>query len=383
MSEFLRPRLVGPRFDDGKIPLELLADLSVLREMVIEVAKWRYLETNPDRRRSPKGFADGISITLAGVEKGSATPVIDVEFTPEQSSDTRQFPGMPEVFDQYLIEARDAIIDAIAAAERGSEPTDHLPEKYLGYFDRIGRRLRGDESIEFTSPTRIIPARLNRGSRRTLVLASRMSEMTNEVRLRAAIPEADQDRMSFELQLLSGRKIVSAMHDQQQEVVMEVFNGYRHNCKALIRGIGKYDRQGSLVRLESIEDIFALDPLDVSSRLDEFRAMHDGWLDGTGSAPGSAGLDWLSDSFERLYPDDLPLPHLFPTPEGGIEAEWSLGDHAINFEVDLNTHCGRWLSFDKQSDDDNEEDGCMLDLDDPACWAWLTDEVRRMSAERE
>ena len=129
MTEFLRPRLIGPRFDDGKIPLEMLADLSVLREMVIEVAKWRYLETNPDRRRSPKGFADGISITLAGVEKGSATPIIDVEFNPPQDTRAPQFKEMPGLFEPYFIEARDAIIDANAAAESDNVATDHLPEE--------------------------------------------------------------------------------------------------------------------------------------------------------------------------------------------------------------------------------------------------------------
>ena len=355
----------------------------MLQEMVVEVAKWRYLERNPERHRSPKGFTDSISFVMTHIEKESATPVINVEFPVEQSTGTIQFPGMPEAFDQYFIEARDSIIDAIAAAEHSSEPTDHLPEKYLGYFDRIGRRLREDESIEFTSPKRTTPARLTKESRRKLLLASKISEMTDEVRLRAAIPEADQDRMSFELQLLSGRKIVSAMHDQQQEVVMEVFNGYRDNCKALIRGIGKYDRQGVLVRLESIEDIFALDPLDVSARLDEFRTMQGGWLDGSGNAPGPAGLDWLSDSFERLFPDYLPLPHLFPTPEGGIEAEWSLGDRSVVFEIDLNTHRGHWLSYNKQSDDADGEEGRTLDLNDPACWIWFTNEIRRMSAELE
>ena len=361
MSEFLKPRLTGPRFDKGNIPLELLAEISVLQEMVVEVAKWRYLERNPERHRSPKGFTDSISFVMTHIEKASATPVISVEFPVEQPTGTIQFPGMPEAFDQYFIEARDAIIDAIAAAESDKSAAAHIPESCLRYFDRLGRRLREDESIEFTSPTRMQPARLTKESRRKILLESRISEMSEEVRVRGAIPEADQDRMSFELELLSGRKIVSTMPDQHWKVVMEVFNGYKNDQKALIQGIGKYDRQGSLVRLESIEDIFALDPLDVSARLDEFRTMQDGWLDGTGNAPGPAGLDWFSDSFERLFSDDLPLPHLFPTTEGGIEAEWSLGARSVIFDIDLNSHCGHWLCHDKQSDDADGEDGRTLD----------------------
>ena len=183
MSEFLRPRLVGPRFDEGKIPLEMLGDLSVLREMVIEVAKSRYLEGNPHRKRSPRGFTGGISLALTGIEKGSATPVIDAEFHPPQVLGVPQLPGMPGIFDQYFVEARDAIIDAIAAAETDSLTAEHLPENCLEYFDRIGRRLREEESIEFTSPARTNPARLTKASRRRLVLASQMTEMTEVVRL--------------------------------------------------------------------------------------------------------------------------------------------------------------------------------------------------------
>lgn len=380
MTEFLKPRLVGPRFDDGTIPLEMLGDLAVLQELVVEVAKWKYLETNPHRSRSPKGFTDRASLTLTGIKRSSAIPLIDLRFhIPHDNSDP-QLENMPEPFEYYFEQALDAIIDAISAAETDTLTQAHLPDKCLEYFDRFGRSLRDDESIELSSPTRQKPARLTKGTRRKLVLASRIREISEEVYIRGYIPEADQRRMSFEVQLLEGRRIQSSMQSQHLQVVLEVFNDYRDDRKAWIRGIGKYDRQGNLVRLESIEDIVALDPLDVSARLDEFRTMQDGWMDGTGNAPESAGLDWLSDSFERLFSDDLPLPHLFPTPDGGIEAEWSLGERAVIFEIDLNSHRGHWLSFDKQSDNADGEDGRTLDLNDPTCWTWFANEIRRMSA---
>ena len=53
IPDFLRPKLVGKRFEDHSIPLELLGDLAVLEAMVIEVAKWRYLQDNPDRKLTP------------------------------------------------------------------------------------------------------------------------------------------------------------------------------------------------------------------------------------------------------------------------------------------------------------------------------------------
>ena len=376
MSEFLRPRLVGPRFDEGKIPLEMLGDLSVLREMVIEVAKWRYLEGNPHRKRSPKGFTDGISLALTGIEKGSATPVIDAEFHPPQVLGVPQLPGMPGIFDQYFVEARDAIIDAIAAAETDSLTAEHLPENCLEYFDRIGRRLREEESIEFTSPARTNPARLTKASRRRLVLASQMTEMTEVVRLRGSIPEADQDRLSFEILLLEGRKIPAAMQHSYQDVVLEVFNGYMDDRKALISGIGKRDRQGNLVRLESVEDIVALDPLDVPSRLCELRRLKNGWLDGEGVAPAPDFLDWLAGTFDRLYPDELPLPHIYPTVEGGVQAEWSLSSHEVSLSIDFATRAGEWHVLNA---DTTAEDRKLLNLADDNDWIALAQDIRSLA----
>ena len=376
MSEFLRPRLNGPRFEDGKIPLEMLSDLSALREMVIEVAKWRYLNANPERKRSPKGFTNGVSLALAGVDKGSAIPVIDVEFEHPQVVGTRRMPGIPGRFDQYFVEARDAIIDTIAAAELDNLTSEHLPPNCLEYFDRIGRRLRDEESIEFSSPTRATPARLTRQSRRKLVLASRMREMTEEVRVRGSIPEVDQDRMSFELQLLGGRKISGVMYEQHFEVIMEVFNGYKEDQKALIWGIGKYDRQNRLVGLESIEDIAVLDPLDVPSRLSELKKLRSGWMDGEGVALDPDGLEWLSGRFDRFYPDELPLPHVYPTVEGSVQAEWSLSSQEVSLSVELATRVGEWhvLEVDTSAEESEE-----INLADDNDWMRLTQFIRSLS----
>ena len=63
-KSFLRLRLVGTRFDDHAIPLELLKDLAVLEEMVIEVAKLKFLAEHTDRQRSPHGFTKGIHLKL-------------------------------------------------------------------------------------------------------------------------------------------------------------------------------------------------------------------------------------------------------------------------------------------------------------------------------
>ena len=334
MTEFLRPSLKGSRFDNRHVPLDMLGDLSVLGEMVVEVAKWRYLKANPERERSPKGFADTTSFGLVDVLEGSAIPVI------EMKSDPTALPGMPGVYDQYFFEARDAIVRAIAAAECDESVASILPGKYLSYFDRLGSSLREGEYIEFPTSSVGNPARLTTQSRERLVLASQNREITQTVAVRCQIPEVDQDRMTFELQLPEGQKVRGAIHEQHHDVIMQVFNKYKDRGTALIQGIGKYDQQERLLSFVEIKEIIALSELDIPSRLDELRELKDGWIEGSGRAPDHSGLDWLTRSFEFYYPSSLGLPYAYPTPEGGIQFEWSIGTNEISLEIDLLDHQG-------------------------------------------
>lgn len=369
MTSFLRPRLQGQRFERGTIPLDMLGDLSVLGEMITEVAKWRFLQAHPERERSPRGFADGVSLGLTAIEDGSAIPVISLQ------SDPPQLDGMPSEYQEYFEEARDAIIGAIDAVERDEPPTRYLPDKFLGYFDRMGRRLRDGESINFTHSAEGRTVRLTRDSRRRLVLSSQMTEISQEVNIRCHIPEVDQDRMSFELRLLGGQKVRGVMEEPYRESIIEVFSKYRQHGKALIQGIGKYDKQDKLLNLVSIDNVTVLDPLDVQWRLDELRNLDDGWLDGEGSPPGHGFLDWLAECFENSYSDELPLPYLYPAVSGGIQAEWSLGAHEVSLVIESSEHPAEWHSLDTETGVDNEH---QLDLSHVDSWEWIVGEIRKL-----
>jgi len=367
--DFLRPRLVGARFDGHAIPLEFLKDLAVLEEMIVEVAKWRFLQAHPGRHRSPRGFTDGISLKLTGIEEGSAIPVISLViaantlFAPENQV--------------YFEEARNAVVSAISAAEKNTAVVQFLPEKTLSYFDRMGRSLRDGEAIEFTTPTHTVPARLTKETRRRLVLASsNVNELTEETTIRGAVPEADQDDMSFEIQLMDGQKIPAPIATPHMETILDAFNGYKRGVRVLVDGVGKFNRNGRLQGFESIEHVNLLDPLDVGGRLDELRVMKDGWLDGKGLAPAPAGLDWLANAFEERYPEDLPLPFLYPTAEGGIQAEWSHDPNEVSIEIDLASKTGEWHLLSMQT---QTEETRSLKLDQDNDWKWLIARIREIA----
>lgn len=362
---FLSPRLVGKRFNEHSIPLECLKDLAVIEEMIIEVAKRLFREDHPDRKRSPRGFTDGISLNLARIDDGSAIAEIMIVI-----EDPMLFPSENET---YFSKARDSIIGAIGAAERDERIVSYLPDDLLGYFDRIGRSLKDEEAIEFSIPESNAISRLNKNSRRRLILASsKVQELTEELTIRGVIPEADQNKNTFQIMMLDGAKIVAPLEPQHRDTVLDAFNGYEKGLRVELRGVGKYNRVGNLQSIESVGHISILDPNDVAVRIEELRMLKNGWFDGLGFAFSKDGLDWLGKMFDNYYPEELILPYLYPTSEGKVQAEWTIGEMEISLEIDIENYQGEWQSFDLVKGDECYNE---LNLNNEVDWQWITSKI--------
>ena len=115
---------------------------------------------------------------------------------------------------------------------------------------------------------------------------------------------------------------------------------------------------------------------DIRSQLDSMRNMEDGWLEGGGVAPRAGGLDWLDEAFARHYPEGSPRPHLYPTEEGGVQAEWSLSHWRVSLEINLESRCGNWFALDLETDDVDER---QLRCDEASDWQWLVRQLHGLS----
>lgn len=382
-KEVLRPRLHGRRFEGGVIPLAFLKDLAGLQEMVVKVARWRYMRDNPDRRRLPWGFTSDVWLQLTALTGGSATAVISLSPTEQTGSKPREVRS----HESYYTAAIGDIISAVDAPDGTDENATNgrLPREFLRDISKLGHNLEAGEYIELSSPFTARSARLDRHKCQRLLELSRMEGHMEWVVLRGLVPEVDQDNMRFELQRIYGGKVSGQMHDQHIETILEAFNSYRDGARVLIEGIGRFNHQNRLSGLDSIERVRTLDPLDVAAQLDDLRNLSDGWADGVqyagnwgkgyGKAPSHAGLDWLSARLADEYPDDLPRPYIYPTPEGGVQLEWRVGTYDISLEVELEARAGDWHNLNMEN---IEADTRLLNLDDSRDWDWLNTELKRL-----
>jgi hypothetical protein len=365
-QEFLKPKLIGERFQGHAVPLELLKDFSALEEMLIEVAKWKFKQEHPDRERIQRNFANGIELQLAGVDEGSAILKIVLAISP-----TLLFhPNLP-----YFEQARTEIVNAIALSV--DDRPQVLPHSYLSYFDRFGRGLRTGESIEFQRGEGTVS--LTPEIRKKLVRSAQVKIWTEEKSLRARIPETDLAKNSFEFELSDGTKSKAPLEDKYSDAVLDAQRAYRNGAFVLIQGIVQWDRDDHLKGFESIEHVTPLDPLDVTLRLEQMASFRDGWLDGKGIAPDKDKLTWLAEMFEAHFDGNLTLPYLYPTAEGGVQAEWTLSGNEVSLEIDLENKQAEYQALNLKDDTCSE---LSFSLADQGGWKQLNEALEQLDTQK-
>ncbi len=362
--EFLKPKLNGARFEGHAVPLELFKDFAALQEMLVEVAKAEYKKEHPQRERIPRNFTAEIDLRLTGIEDGCALLSICLVVAGQL------FPNSPNLV--YFERARAAVIESIAAADSGAVP--RIAPDLLNYFDRFGRSLRPGESISFHQDERDVA--LTPEIRQRLMVHAQAKEWSEEAALRVRVSEVDKSKGTFQLELPTGAKLIGGeLAEPYRAVILEAFSRYeagRENY-VLVQGVFRRERGGQLRAIESIEHVTPLDPLDVVLRLDELSKLQEGWLNGEGVPPSPALLDTLKKAFEDSFDSDLPLPYLYPTEEGGIQAEWTLNGWEISLEFEPE---GQKAEYEAINLKDASSQSFELNPADQSGWQRLNEELK-------
>lgn len=382
-TSFLAPRLEGGRFNDHTIPLELLKDFSLLNDLILEWAKEIFRQRHPERERVPRNFTTDFSLKLAKLSEGSVRAHIKVDKPASQ---------LFGKYEGYLRDARDQLIQAIAAAEAGQDVSLYLPGELANYFNRLGLGLREGEAITFSPDTPDRPARLNRHTRRKLALSSKDAKyFKEEVTVRGYVESVrgtdrtvskllgkQESGESFvcNLRLLDGNRVEVTLEASAYGMYSERI-AEKKTSRVLVRGIGILNRQERIEKIEAVEEWVLLEDRDIVFRLAELRALRDGWFEVETPALNKAALDSLSETL-AAYPDDLLLPYLYPTPEGQLLFEWPCPDEVeFALEIDLETFQGTFSSSSEELEESLLSDSPVDHLEEIASWEPIFVYLRR------
>jgi len=323
-STFAKLRLTGGRFEAEGMPVEALAELVAYRELVIGVAKEIFRRDHPNRQRLPSGFTERLQLRFQTVERGSAVPVL------ERMLD----PGLLPIADEFTL-ARDIIEDAVAAIAAGRALPESFPRAAVVLFNGFGQTLRQDEAIELRRGTAESGPTYTREIRRQLVLQER-STYQDEVRDIGWVWEIDSHKMTCSIRLRSGppSPISAPVDELTFGPLKEAMQPNGVGPPVHLVGVGVFDADRGLTRLDSIHDVGSVeDPPDIAtvdSRFRELAGLDEGWLDGEGVPLANAALESARTTVAELLRREAPMPRLYPTPEGGVQAEWTAGHYEIS-----------------------------------------------------
>ncbi|MBE8723532.1 hypothetical protein [Flavobacterium hungaricum] len=332
---FMRPKLKGQRFEDHRLPVSIMEDFSVLEELIFDLAKKIYIDQNPERKRVPNHFTENVSLKLSRLDDGSVIPNFLLVAAINLSNPT--LPDVSNDYFRYFESARDKVYELVESANQGD--VSDLNPKFLNYFNRIGRNLRDDESIDFIndsgSSRNVV---FNKVTRQKILLSrsdkSEYSDVVNEIVL---IPSVDKKKKKFQIELDSlSPTLEFRLRKDFQDTVLTALQGYDDKCYVSLKGIGTFNENMKLIQIDRIDSIDLLDPFDVSIRLRQLSQLEDNWYNGEeGERLNNNALNTFEDFFFLNYGDDLPLPAIFPTLKGDLLLEWKIKDISISLEVSL------------------------------------------------
>jgi hypothetical protein len=351
----LEPRFTGDRFRANTLPLSLLRDLEALQGIILEIAKDEFRLTNPSRRRIPRGFSEGLTLHLVGSREGSFVAQIGMVI------DSDVLPGF-DPRTQAARSARDRFIDAIAQAEDSSQDlSPPLPAGVWPYVEKFGRGLHDGEAIDLVRREGSTVQFTKELRRRLLLTRPGVQMLTDEVELVVKLEDVRPKEHSITIELVDGRSISATVTDQQLEELSDVRVGEFGLSWLRASGIASFDRTQQLQRVDEVTAIELLDPMDPRVQLEKLKVLRNGWLDGDGSPLSPDLLARVGTWFDEHLSEDTPLPRLYPTPEGGVEAEWLIGRLDVSIEFDEAAGIVEWHAMDL---DTGKADEKTVDFDD-------------------
>jgi len=113
------------------------------------------------------------------------------------------------------------------------------------------------------------------------------------------------------------------------------------------------------------------------SNIEDLVALKAGWMNGEGDPLDPVGCRDLSNQFDRFFDADLPLPSFYPTVDGGVRVEWTIGAWSVSLEVDLESLHACYLGLNMTSDEWEMYEFELM-KNDAGDWDLLNKSIRKL-----
>lgn len=310
-DQFLNIKYEGERFSGGRLPLDILADLQALEDIITSFAREIWLEEN-NRERMPNGYTDWFRVSLVGVGEGSALPKLQLSVREQED-----IPLIPAFSRAALMERAEArFAEVLEAAQDGRDAV--LSPTQIRNFNRFLTNLKPGEYFKYNKEPgdnfedgKVISLDVERRKRfLTSVTTSYEQRVQGRARLKSVDEKGNLRFVSAEL------KEFSVVDDSREPTV------YGNNIGSYYEFDLTVERRhdDSVQSVITIHDLSLLEDPAITA-IDKMASLQDGWLDGYGSAISES----TRESAKKFLLSISRLPSFYavaPTEEGSILLEY-------------------------------------------------------------
>lgn len=319
-DDTLELRYVGARFAGGRIPLDVLPDLPIFRDLVIAIAKSRWLKEHSGRQRLPRGFNHSVAFDLIDIKDQSAGPQL-------QWNRQSALENAPELADEIGGLIQMAFSDAAQlfhGAANDRYPAA-LPADQLAALNKFGAALQPGERIEFISQSDPSGKVIYLDSDRRKRLLTRVGETYNtRYSGTGTLVTSSSDGYIVVNTPEYGKITVPVPSD----IVFEHYDGnlgsdVQFELEIVLDGNDHFRRIDRCIDVTIVDASDAQEYRDAMSRVSELRLLKDGWLDGNGETIRQGAIKLARAILHRRPDITKSKLGIFPTEEGGITMEFS------------------------------------------------------------
>lgn len=237
----------GERFKDHGLNLDVLPELIAYKTLLVETAKELWRAKNPGRERLKKNFEDGLKLKFYKLNPGSVSIPIEREYEAKESL----FPSdhIPDELDEAVA----LLEESMKAAAEDKRFPDVFPKNVIPLFDGLGKTLRGDESIEFSSARGRMSV-VYTIEVRERILKRTANEYTDRIKIQGEIRSASIDGNSFTIRQDDGAKISGRFQHDQEIIITDALREHS-SCRVEIQGTGFFGTDGGLKRIDEVEKL--------------------------------------------------------------------------------------------------------------------------------